>query len=644
MRFILSLAPRRLIEGSIALGVFLGASAAQGANYNLRADTGVKVLPGGVSVPIWGFADDTGAGPGSGQVSLPGPRLMVPPGDSTLTISLTNALTQEKTGLPGGVPVSLVIPGQPSSFSPVKFTDGQGRQRAQSFTKETAPGVTEVYQWNDIKPGTYLYFSGSHPAVQVPMGLYGAITKNHSASEAYPGVGFQKEALLLFSEIDPALNAAVTGGTYGTPAYPSTIAYDPHYFLINGEVFSGDPANPGALPIVSQPLTANRPTLVRFINAGLKTHVPTALGLEYSAVAEDGNKYPYDRPGNSIVLPAQKTLDAIVLPTRPGNYPIFDRSLYTFNRSVDLGGMITYLRVLEAAGEPLANNDRYGSNEDQALSVDAASGVLANDTGTAPLTAELVSTATSGTLSLQSDGSFSYSPNANFSGRDMFSYRTANALWTSAPAMVFIDVAPVNDAPIANSDAYSVAFGDSLTVAGPGVLGNDSDADGGALTAVLTAGSSRGTLALAADGSFSYTPEAGFSGVDRFSYAAFDGQAQSDAAQVEIKVEAGPGVSGNNLAPVAVNDSATTHRGRRVGIRVLSNDYDPDGTIQPGLTSIVQAPAHGRVRYIRKTGNVRYQPRALFTGWDRFSYRIKDNAGAASNIATVRVRVRRPKI
>jgi hypothetical protein len=96
--------------------------------------------------------------------------------------------------------------------------------------------------------------------------------------------------------------------------------------------------------------------------------------------------------------------------------------------------------------------------------------------------------------------------------------------------------ATCNTPPVANNDSYSTTEDATLSVAAPGVLGNDSDAESDPLTAVLVSGPSNGSLTLNADGSFSYTPVANFSGSDSFTYLANDGQADSNVATVSLTV------------------------------------------------------------------------------------------------------------
>ena len=173
---------------------------------------------------------------------------------------------------------------------------------------------------------------------------------------------------------------------------------------------------------------------------------------------------------------------------------------------------------------PTAAADAYSTGEDTALTV-AAPGVLGNDSDPDgdSLHAVLGSGPSHGTLALNPDGSFTYTPAGNFNGGDSFTYRASDGTLTSNLATVTLTVSAVNDAPTAAADAYSTGEDTALTVAAPGVLGNDSDPDGDSLHAVLGSGPSHGTLALNPDGSFTYTPAANFNGGDSFTYRASDG-------------------------------------------------------------------------------------------------------------------------
>lgn len=107
---------------------------------------------------------------------------------------------------------------------------------------------------------------------------------------------------------------------------------------------------------------------------------------------------------------------------------------------------------------------------------------------------------------------------------------------SSNPATVTLTVTPVHDAPVALPDSYRTNMLNTLRVAAPGLLGNDTDVDGDGLTAELVSGPRRGTLALAADGSFTYRPRLlALTGTDTFTYRACDGTTCSAPSTVSIR-------------------------------------------------------------------------------------------------------------
>ncbi|MEO1331749.1 MAG: Ig-like domain-containing protein, partial [Pseudomonadota bacterium] len=186
------------------------------------------------------------------------------------------------------------------------------------------------------------------------------------------------------------------------------------------------------------------------------------------------------------------------------------------------------------------------------------------------LTASLAatqSTAVAGTAVVNADGTFTFDPTAGFTGTTGFDYVVSDPSGASATGRVTIGVTFDNTPPEAVDDAYSVAEDGSLSVAaGLGVLANDSDVDGDALTAVLGTDVTDGTLTLNADGSFDYTPDADFNGSDSFTYTVSDGQGgTSTPATVTITVNP------VNDPPQAVADSYTTGRDTQLAVTLAAS-------------------------------------------------------------------------
>ena len=261
--------------------------------------------------------------------------------------------------------------------------------------------------------------------------------------------------------------------------------------------------------------------------------------------------------------------------------------------------------------------------------------MLANDVdGDAdPLTVSLVATPQHGSLTLNADGSFSYTPDAGYQGADQFSYQASDGQADSNVATVTINVGVgASDPPLAADDAYSVMHDQTLTVAAAGVLANDTS--GNALTAVSDAAPAHGTLTLNADGSFSYVPASGYVGSDSFTYHANDGTADSNVATVSITVTS----TTSNHRPIAVNDVYTASQDTALTIPasgLLANDADPDGDLLSAV--LFKGPQHGTLP-LNSDGSFSYLPNSGYAGEDSFTYQASDGQ-AMSSLAAVTIHV-----
>src|SRR5207247_10399378 len=131
---------------------------------------------------------------------------------------------------------------------------------------------------------------------------------------------------------------------------------------------------------------------------------------------------------------------------------------------------------------------------------------------------------------------FTPTPAANSNGSDRFTYTASDGLGGTDVGSVALTVNPAPDPPSAVNDSYTVIQNNTLVTASPGVLGNDTDPDGDALTATLVTSTTHGSLTLNANGSFSYTPVTDFLGTDGFTYRARDPGGLTSNASVTIPV------------------------------------------------------------------------------------------------------------
>ncbi|MFO1330649.1 MAG: cadherin-like domain-containing protein, partial [Rubrivivax sp.] len=283
---------------------------------------------------------------------------------------------------------------------------------------------------------------------------------------------------------------------------------------------------------------------------------------------------------------------------------------------------------------PVAMADTLAASEDQAVTYTAAQ-LLGNDTDVDGDTLHIVSVSAgaNGSVVLNADGSVSFTPAANFSGSAGFSYVAGDAASSSAATDVVVQVAAVNDAPVAVADSVAATEDTVLVIPAAQLLGNDSDVESDALSIGAVTAIAGGSVALNADGSVSFTPAADFNGTARFSYRASDGSAASADVAVSVNVAA------VNDAPVAADDSGyLVNSGALLdGIAVLANDSDVDGDalhVQGTPTAL-----HGTVG-VNADGTLAYRSEAGFIGTDTIDYTVSD--GSASDTAQVTVVVKTP--
>ena len=317
-----------------------------------------------------------------------------------------------------------------------------------------ATGGSITYTFTNLRPGTYLVESGSYPSIQGPMGLYGVLvvttapttTGTFAAGTAYPspcgatatpgvcvtagGVPYDGDGVLLMSEIDAVQNAAADAAVLttgfspftkwspgcsatGTPdpantaaalaaakainaaatsglntCYPAAVDFQPTYYLINGHGFDRTNAAANAISVGSSDSTGN--ILLRFVNAGLRMHMPSVVGLQMAEIADDSHLQPEvalaftkgTAPGatcpggnnrsiplvaaptattaavcpktqNDFFMPAGKVLDIMVRPAGTAGstyaaapYPVFARDLALSTNSDERdGGMQAFVLI-----------------------------------------------------------------------------------------------------------------------------------------------------------------------------------------------------------------------------------------------------------------------------------------------------------
>lgn len=251
-----------------------------GPNFTLRAAAAHIDTPDGDSLLIWAYGDAAAGTP----EQLPGPTLIVNQGD-VVTVNLGNQLT---------VPVSMVFPGQTG----VTATPAGGPTNDGLLTLEAGPGGTVQYQFTAIRPGTFLYHSGTRPELQVEMGLYGALIvrptgfdqDTNRTAYGHPDSAYDHEYLFLLSEMDPNIHDLVDFGFMNL--VDNTEAF-PVFWFINGRNGLDTTAPPDVPWQPHQPYNALARThpgekvLLRMIGAGRDLHPFHPHGDHHRIIARD---------------------------------------------------------------------------------------------------------------------------------------------------------------------------------------------------------------------------------------------------------------------------------------------------------------------------------------------------------------------
>ena len=649
-----------------------------------------KVLPDGSSVTMWGYAPDVNGAcfaitPAATRMTAPectgpvatapGPEIVVPPTDPDLLLRLTNLLP---------VPTSLFMSGQEKPFSPStmgptwNFGPPGDRtsptQKVRSYGAEAAAnGGRMGYHWrvtqgNEITdPGTFTYYSGTQPQLQVYMGLYGAVKKNFAAGEVYEGVPFVNEQVLFYSEIDPDHNAAVAAGD---PNY-TPIHYHPEWFLINGEPYVD------TMPDIALG-NAGEPTLLRFLSAASEKHVPVLQGLHGVIHAEDGVRYNWQnsaagdfeyapREQYSVGLPPLKTKDVIVTPALAGRYAIYDGNGYMTNPSDPdittegdtVGGMLRFLSFGTSVANlpPVPQPDTLTIEYplDVTTGVEGIINVLANDSDPEGMLLSLTVantdttvTGLGGVVDCLPAGGCTFTPEVDINtgfyvqGSGTFNYAVSDGV-NEVTAQVSVEMI-ANEAPTPVNDDVTVEPGATLVF---NVLLNDLDNEGDALEIVTldATGITEGTLTCVnSTGDCTYVAPAVPSTqplVLNFTYTI------TDNVNVESDPPTGATITVQEnvpVAPVGVTEHYVMLEDTVLDVAapgVLDNDSDGNG--DPITAVLVSAPLEIRDNLpesfvLNPDGSFHYEPAADFSGTTSFVYMANDGT-LNSDLVTVTIEV-----
>ncbi|PYL45937.1 MAG: hypothetical protein DMF40_14250 [Verrucomicrobia bacterium] len=435
------------------------------------------------------------------------------------------------------------------------------------------------------------------PANSPPVANSQSVTTNEDNPKAITlsGSDPNKDALTYTVTSNPSHGAL--SGTAPNVTYTPNVNYngsDSFTFKVNdGQVDSADATVSITVTPVNDAPVADPQSVT--------TNEDTAKAITLNASDTDGNGLVFIITNNPLHGNLTGTAPNVTY-TPNANYNGTDSFKFKVNDgTVDSDEAIVSITIAPVNDAPAANADSVATNEDTAKAIVLTGSDIDGDA----LSFSIASGPSHGTLSGTAQN-VTYTPSVNYNGSDSFTFKVNDGKVDSGAATVSLTIAPVNDAPVA--DSQSVTTNEDTARA---IVLNGSDVDGDALTYTLASNPSHGTLTGTAP-NLTYSPAANYNGTDSFTFKVNDGAASSGVATVSITVSA------VNDAPVANGQSITTPQNVAKSITLTGSDVDGDALTY----AIVSSPSHGSLS--GTPPNVTYTPATDYTGSDSFTFKVND--------------------
>lgn len=425
-------------------------------------------------------------------------------------------------------------------------------------------------------------------------------------------------------ENDPLTITAKTDGTHGTVAINSStsLTYTPATNYNGADSFTytiSDGQGHTATATVSVTIANTAPTAVA---DSISTPQNTAKTF-------DPRSNDTDVDGDSLTITAKTDGAHGVVAIVGGNSLTYTpapgyNGADSFTYTIADGQAHTATATVTVAvtnGAPVAVADAISTPQNTAKSFDPR--VNDTDADGDALTITAKTDGVHGAVAIVGGTSLTYTPTAGYNGSDSFTYTISDGQGHATTATVAVTI--TNSAPVAVADAVTTGQNTAKTF---DPRANDTDADGDALTISAKTNGAHGAVVINAGTSLTFTPTAGYSGADAFTYTISDGQGHTATATVSVTVSA------VNQAPVAVNDIKTVKKNTTLTFDPRANDSDPDGDQISVISTSVAA--HGSLSVFNNM--ISYVPTINYTGTDTFTYTISDGQSHTAS-ATVSVSI-----
>ena len=429
---------------------------------------------------------------------------------------------------------------------------------------------------------------------------------------------------LIYSVVAPPSKGVVTlNAASGAFAYTPNANFngsDSFQYRVNDGLVNSNTATVSltVTPVNDAPVAAN---------SAVTTPEDTPVSGNVSATDVDNATLTYTitgEPSRGTVVINNATTGAYTY-TPGANLNGSDSFTFTASDGALTSSAVVSILVTRVNDAPVANPAAASGNEDTVIT----GSVTASDIEGDPLTYSVVTPPAKGAVTLNADGTFSYTPNLNINGTDSFTYKVYDGAAYSNLATVSLTVTPVNDAPVALASAKSTNEDNSVTGNVSSTDVDDVPVGADPRTYTVTGAASNGAVVITngSTGAYTYTPNPNFNGSDSFIFTAKDLSGATSSAVVSITVVP------VNDAPVASNAAASGNEDTVIAGSVTASDIEGDTLTY----SVVTGPGKGAVT-LKADGAFSYTPNANFNGSDSFTYKAYDGA-AYSNLATVTLTV-----